>query len=173
MSLPMKVKELSRVVADPRYDDPDLVMRQLRHWTNLGLLTPRAGTFTGTGTHRDYDAESARRAAILVRFAALGLSVGVLRTVVIVLDRELNEKTDGEGQDLWRRAIDGSGVVYLGIRFVIVPGAETATEAVLFLVTPAEYSAGTGYPSELPQALPTIWLDLTDLFGGVGRRLPP
>jgi hypothetical protein len=174
------VSVLADIVADPVLgDSPALVMRQLRHWTTLGLLVPIEGTFTGIGNHRRYGAEAARRAAILTRFAAIGLDVGALNGMVGGLDCQI---AGGEAGDLWRAAVEGTRDVYFGVRFAGQP----LTEAVIFIVPCEEYErraitswpvgTGAGTPMSIigqvrPTVVPIIWLSLSDLFRGVAARL--
>jgi DNA-binding transcriptional MerR regulator len=163
----LTVSELAAVVADRQFgDDPDTVHRQIRHWTTLGALAPSGARFTGTGHARVYPSETAYRAALLVRLAAHGLSISGLKAVSDTLDSKI--LPDPEYHRLWQAAIGGSEPVDFGYRVLYYPGSTEVYQGAAFLL-PRDGELPPGQPRIW--ALPTTWLDLTDLFGRVTKRL--
>jgi hypothetical protein len=163
----LTVSELANVAADAWLGDSvDVVHRQLRAWAVAGLMLPDGGVFVGTGRPRQYCRESAYRASLLVRLAAAGLQIGPLRMLSETLDRAL--ETDAEARRLWDAAIAGSEVVHLGYRFVPRTDTQEVDQAAV-IIEPRD--GDPLRPAVRVWRLPTIWIDLTDLFQGVRRRL--
>jgi DNA-binding transcriptional MerR regulator len=186
------VSELAAIVTDRTLnDDLELVTRQLRYWTSIGLLTPAEGTFTGKGKHRRYETEVVPyRAAILVRFAALGLSTGALSSVNDYIDRIANRfvvhdvyealgpvERFKHRQKSWISQVERSLPMFFGFRFLRVRGVD-AVEATDYWYHAIDEMNITGgdHPTGLPASFvahgaPAIFINLTDLFARISRRL--
>jgi MerR HTH family regulatory protein len=187
------VSELAAIVADRTLnDDIELVTRQLRYWTSIGLLTPAEGTFTGKGKHRRYEVETAYRAAILVRFAALGLSTGALSRINDYIDRiasrggivsVVKEQALNPAerikyrQSSWRWGVERSLPTFFGFRFLRVRGADAVEDTDYWYDVIDEKNVADGdHPTGLPASFvargaPAIFINLTDLFARISRRL--
>ena len=191
MDKTLSVSELATIAADPELnDDFDLILRQLRYWTSIGLIEPVGGTFTGKGKHRRYDAETAYRAALLVRFAALGLSTPALKALNECFDRiserggiqifEIEAKLTPAQKikyrrQEWRWQVEHGLPSFLAFRFIQNPSGDAVEKTNFwFGVWNDQYkevSGSEGLPSHFAAyGAPAIYINLTDLFRRVTAR---
>lgn len=94
-----------RIAGD--HDDARLILRQVRHWTNAGLLTPDGERHGGTGRHRRYTTIECYRAAVLAELSRWGVQVGLLAGFVETLEARRLEWIEEYGDDPLRRAAAG------------------------------------------------------------------
>jgi hypothetical protein len=68
LEMPERLYELKEVVAilarSATPDEVNRILRHVRHWTSMDLLTPAGDKYTGTGNSRKYTAEEIRKAAV-------------------------------------------------------------------------------------------------------------
>jgi len=167
MTRNLSVSELANVVANPvLLDDPKLVLRQLRHWSTLGILPPDGATFVGHGNHRRYSRDAVFLATILVRMAAAGFSVGVLKALAAIVEEKMLKDAAG-GRQLWEAAIAGEAAVDLRFRVVRHAASDTVYQAEAQIET-------RGHVPEVPEpasTVPTHLMNLTEFFAPVRARL--
>jgi DNA-binding transcriptional MerR regulator len=174
----LTVAQLAEIVADPVLgDDQQLVLRQLRYWSTIGLIKPVGGSFTGRGRHRRYQLQEVYRAGLLVRFGALGLPVAALTELNNKLDQEIRhraafdsataasmapvEREEYEKRlwDSWRWKTEHALDQVLAFRFI--PGARTgAIDRSFFALATSNFSDADSVVRDNP-----------DLFGGGGVNL--
>jgi hypothetical protein len=112
LRMKITVSELARRVAvGASRKEAAIVLRRLRHWTQIGVLPggDDAEIHTGSGRHREYSFEDIRFAALALELAKWKMPVGPLKWIL----NELHTLVLGEGRDAefaarWQAAIDGS-----------------------------------------------------------------
>jgi DNA-binding transcriptional MerR regulator len=82
--MPLTVSEIAERIAKPGADKAAIIGR-LRHWTAEGLLQPAGEKSPGTGRRRRYDEAALADAIVLNELAGLGFQVGLLRTILILV----------------------------------------------------------------------------------------
>ena len=114
------VSELARRVAPgASKKEAAIVLRQLRHWTQIGVLPGGADAevHTGSGRHREYDFEGICFAALALELAKWKLPVGPLKWILGTLHANvLGEGRDAGEAALWQTAVDGRGPVFLVVQ---------------------------------------------------------
>jgi DNA-binding transcriptional MerR regulator len=154
------VTELAKLVADQFLgDDVQTVQRQLQHWTERGILKTEGDLFVGRGGSRRYSLEAAYLASILVRLAAYGIPIAVLKMLTEGFETKLSE--DPAAHALWEEAIAGTKRVHFGFWFV---GSANAVHQLTFVVT-------DGPISQEDLIVPAIWLNVTHRFSRVRAAL--
>jgi DNA-binding transcriptional MerR regulator len=135
--------------------DPErakLWTRRLRHWATLDIIPAAAKNRAGAGQHRLFDAETAYIAAILLRVAATGISISIIRDI----STQIQDATKGKSQfaATWRVAVSGDDnkQYWLLINFL---GEEKIDLAI---------SEGDRPPVPLAELEPVILLNITHLF---------
>ena len=99
------VKDMARAIATDASDDAvRRAMRQVRHWTNNDLLTPRDGKDTGTGKSRVYDELEVYKAGIIQELSRYGVTVDMIDTIGGWLD--IVSELDG-----WHQTVQGTADV--------------------------------------------------------------
>jgi hypothetical protein len=131
------VSELADLVARGARSSQSLILRRLRHWTLVDVLSPKGERHTGVGHHREYERETVYLAALLNELADMGAPLGVVKQasdsirklasgkraapVVLAGSHVKGAGLAGAGElpkdtespvDLWRAAIDGSRRVF-------------------------------------------------------------
>ncbi|MGD9617443.1 MAG: hypothetical protein AB7H90_20285 [Alphaproteobacteria bacterium] len=89
--------------------DPErakLWTRRLRHWATLEIIPAAAKNRAGAGQHRLFDSEIVYMAAILLRVAATGTSIAVIRRTAEALQQ--NAKGEGKFTATWHAAVSGN-----------------------------------------------------------------
>ncbi len=84
----------------------DTLMRQIRHWTNVGLLRTIGPARSGTGVPRRYEFLELEKAALLNEFACYGLTVGQLSGFDVWVYSLANDER-------WEAARAGGRVVFV------------------------------------------------------------
>jgi hypothetical protein len=102
------VREIAAIISGS--DNSEVIermVRRVRYWTNEGALKPIGGKrHTGSGNHREYDADEVRKAAIAAELSRYGISLGK----IIPFDVYLEDIKRGE---LWKRAVEGTDNIYI------------------------------------------------------------
>lgn len=103
------VGPLSEAIAPPGVD-PSLVSRQIRHWTNSGLLTTVDDKHGGSGKHRRYDLTQSYHSALLAELAQYSLTIGTLQKAIDSLNPivlfPLTQSVSGGPNSLFLFSID-------------------------------------------------------------------
>src|SRR3954463_7684124 len=89
--------------------DPErakLWTRRLRHWATLDIIPAAAKHRAGAGQHRLFDSEIAYIAAILLRVAAVGVSISLIGKTAMQLQDAMKGKSQFAAT--WRTAIGGN-----------------------------------------------------------------
>jgi hypothetical protein len=166
MSSAFSVSQLADAVTDRGlFDDPGTVLRQLRHWSALGILRCQGAALVGQGKHRRYDRNAVFVAAVLVRMAANGTPASALKALSTSLEEKVFKHP--EGRVLWEAAINGDALVDLSFRFIRHPGSDTIYQADGWLAPRGQDAKESNEPSTVP----ITKMHLTELFNGVGARL--
>jgi hypothetical protein len=95
-------------------DDPEgteKLARQLRHWTNVGLLSPVGKRNTGTGVSRLYSVDEVRRAALLVELAHYRIPTTVLESSFSFMSEKWPKDEN------WLRSIKGTEQIFLCVTY--------------------------------------------------------
>lgn len=105
----MSVKYFSRLLV-PESDEAALakMMRQVRHWTTLDLLSTAGPKATGTGVSRAYDGDELYKAVILEELVRLGVPAAFLGDIGFGEWLELNKSFEH-----WENAKAGERDVFL------------------------------------------------------------
>ena len=99
-------------------DDPPRLARQVRHWTNLGLLSPVGKRHTGTGIRRQYSANEVRKAAILVELENYRVPMPILERGFATFSEEWIQSPD------WSRAVTRAAPVFLHVTHARLVGGQ-------------------------------------------------
>ena len=101
----------SRICRDP--EDLDRVTRQVRYWTNEGLLQTLQANYRGTGHHRRYDEEVVPLAAMFSELVDNhDLPVKALQKVADSIGEQRDWARHAGQADPWKEAVDGQRQVY-------------------------------------------------------------
>jgi hypothetical protein len=139
-------------------DARDQVIRQIRYWTQSGVLRPAGGTMTGTGRHRRYGVESVMVGSVLVELAnTLGTGIATLKTVA---DNLYDHVCRGKraDPDYWRDLIKKSGRLFLQLTF---DGAQFGNPPVL---ANAVFVPPEGFVDSRKQPMCAVVLDLEQII---------
>src|SRR5215208_2376550 len=107
----MTLRELTRCLSSVSGEKPATLNRQLRNWTDLGVLGLVGTVNTGTGRSRLYSRQSACVAALAVELARWGIPVGIMRVVcpaiyaLLMLPKESVAKKIYGGSDEYLLAV--------------------------------------------------------------------
>jgi hypothetical protein len=106
------LKEMVAALAPLNADDNSAPLaRQLRHWTNSGLLSPVGKRHTGTGTSRRYTPDEVRKAAILVELAHYRVPTTVLQDSFELFSEDWPKRPQ------WHQAITGTHQIFLYVTY--------------------------------------------------------
>ncbi|HEX2525290.1 MAG TPA: hypothetical protein VHL31_03185 [Geminicoccus sp.] len=114
----MTVTDLAKRVL-PHADEQELAaaVRQLRHWTQIGLLSLGAGesVFTGTGRHREYEDSALYSAALLFEIGKWKLPPSLIDRVVKSLGFSIERRANANDWQLWQDAVSGKADIVLWV----------------------------------------------------------
>jgi hypothetical protein len=133
-----------------------LWLRRARQWSDADILPAARRQRQGTGRHRLYDFDTIYRAAVLFRFADLGLPVGVIAAVSGLISPPHRTKSRRVFVEFWKQA--KSSEVDRHIYLAVAP--------VLGEQHPAEYQINYG-PFPLVGGKARAVLNLTSTFAQV------
>ena len=87
-----------------------------RQWSDADILPAAKRQRQGTGRHRLYDFDTIYCAAVLFRFADLGLPVGVIAAVSALISPPHRTKSRRNFVDFWKqaKASEDDRHIYLG-----------------------------------------------------------
>ena len=141
--------------------------RRLRHWTTLDILPTAAKHSEGSGQHRLYEANLAYIASVLLRMAAAGAPLPVIKEVSEIL--QTSTKGRGGFARSWRNAVatcdDGDSLYCL-----VISIAEEGKSIDVSLTGAGRPSVATFRDRDYP-AEPMIFLNLSAIFGLVKIQL--
>ncbi len=130
-------------------------LRQVKHWTDSGLLQAITTLDTGSGTAREYtDEPTVVIAAILQELVLFGWTIEKLRPIA---DRLYDDFENGDPRDVLMAAMTGEFLGYLSLEF----GVDTRGR--LSLETVRTFSTSPDEPpleDSMPKARSSLLLDL-------------
>ena len=137
-------------------------LRQVKHWTDSGLLQIITDLDTGSGVAREYEDEpSVMIAAILQELVLFGWTIEKLEPIAAKLYHEFEE---GDPDDVFFAALTGDYTGYLALEFDVDARGRLKLEKVhTFSTTPGEPSL----EESLPKARSVLLLDL----GAIADRI--
>jgi hypothetical protein len=164
-NIPYTVSELAGCLAvGPARNRYDLYLRRLRHWAAAGILKGNV-LYPGTGQSRQFGAEEAYRASVLIRLIGdWGLSIGVLKAIADTMD--LLRKRDAEAK-LWEYAKTQESRkddhIFMDLSITLDAEGVKPTSVSIGLVR------GTGrlHPAYYPDESSRLSINLTDTFAAV------
>ena len=105
------VREIARkITVEDRKEEFKRRLRQVRHWTNSGLLKPTGQKHPGTGVARTYGPDEVRKAALLRELTRFGMSINIV-------DPDADGIEYHTKQEPWKKAIKGKSEVYLELLY--------------------------------------------------------
>lgn len=121
------VSELVDRCSPPSEEHRTLWLRRARQWSDADILPAAKRQRQGTGRHRLYDFDTIYRAAVLFRFADLGLPVGVIAAVSRLISPPHRNKNRRNFIDFWKQAKASGDArqIYLAVAPVL-GGQDTA-----------------------------------------------
>jgi hypothetical protein len=156
------VSELAACVSNGSPERYDLSLRRLRHWAQHGVLETSGALHVGTGRSRQFGAEQAYVAAVLMRLVDMGLAIGAIKQVARVIAHAY--ATDSETRPLWeaakRRGVPGERIfARLSIRF-----DDSGMSPATIWYGLAQGTEGPNAPGFYMDHEVVITLDLTGIF---------
>jgi DNA-binding transcriptional MerR regulator len=91
----MALKQFAQRLAVVSLEEPATLARQLRFWTEIGVIPIANDVAVGTGRARFYTEESLLAAAVAIELAGWGFPVGRLKKVIAFLVNELRDEKSG------------------------------------------------------------------------------
>jgi hypothetical protein len=166
-NLPYSVSELAACVSAAAPRRYDLYLRRLRHWGSAGVLETTGALHVGTGRSRRFRTEQAYVAAVLLRLADLGLSIGALKAVAQVI--ALERAKAGDTAALWEAAKRRRDAIEHGCVFAALSIAfdDAGEKPVSVSIRLARGEEGLNTPKFYLQEDSIVVLNLTDIFAQV------
>jgi hypothetical protein len=165
--IPYTVSELAGCAGAANLQQKDLYLRRLRHWSTAGVLDTLGAQHVGTGRARRYGSEQAYIAAVLLRLADWGLSIGILKAVakVIAIEKAKGEEISKLWEEAKRPKPFASGCVFMGLTIAVEDEPEKERISVGIRLV---HGNGISTPSfYLDREDSIIVLNLTEIFARV------
>jgi hypothetical protein len=163
--LPFNVSELADCLTAATPGRRDLYLRRLRQWGAAGVLPTVGAVHVGTGRSRRFATEQVYVAAVLLRLADLGLSIGALKAVADVL--ALERARGGDVAALWEEAKrpHPAGCVFAALAVTL---DDTGQKPVSITLSVLRGRGAFNSPTFWVEAdAPLIVVNLTDIFASV------
>ena len=159
--VPYSVSELAACVTGSSPQRRELCLRRLRHWGSHGVLATTTALHVGTGRSRRFGTEQVYIAAVLLRLADLGLSIGALKAVAQVI--AIEQAKGGDNATLWEEA-KRRRIVFMRLSIQFDDAGEKPVSVAIGLV---RGSRGLNAPDVYMDDDTVIIMNLTEIFAGV------
>jgi hypothetical protein len=110
----MTLKELTARLSAVSSETSETLNRQIRNWTEMGVLGVAGSVNTGTGRSRVYEEEAAYLGAVAVEVARWGMPIGSIRALCTFIIVNLGQPDESITKAIYRGHSDHLLVIYPG-----------------------------------------------------------